>query len=152
MNFFGGKAEWIQLGHGQWIRYTDSTFIFLNCCFDFFHFSFLIVYSTRGMVAQECTHLVQELIITPQGPVHIPEVSIFDLFDSMLRIFHCFWCKFESIFLVRPSFLWTHIPQLTFRSSRCAALAPQFALHSSPTVGWVIFFTFFGVVIHWSIF
>ena len=75
------------------------------------------------------------------GP-HSGGFHFFDLFDSSLRIFYCFWYKFESIFLVRPSFLWTHVPQLTLRSSRYAALATQFTLHSSPTVWWVNFIWF----------
>ena len=75
---------------------------------------------------------------------------LFSLFDSIfLKHFFFVWCKFESIFLVWPSILWTHVPQLTFRRSRCAALAPQFALHSSPTEGWVNFFTFLFVIILW---
>ena len=98
--------------------------------------------STRVMVAQECTKLVQELIITPLVRSTFRRFPFFDLFDSSLRIFYCFWCKFESIFLVRPSFLWTHVPQLTLRSSRYAALATQFTLHSSPTVWWVNFIWF----------
>ena len=75
---------------------------------------------------------------------------LFSLFDSIfLKHFFCLWCKFESIFLVWPSILWTHVPQLTFRSSRCAALAPQFALHSSPTEGLEIFSHFFDLI-NWS--
>ena len=41
---------------------------------------------------------------------------------------------FSVCFSVWPLFLWNHVPQLTFRSSRFAALAPQFTLHSSPKV------------------